>query len=173
MRSRKLFLTAALVAALAGCQADTPEAAEPTASRSAAPTLDAGDVVTETDDMLVDPKQREAVPTWSEDTRAQALAAATTAMTAWARPDLPYDAWWSGLRDHLTSGAREVVAMTDPANVPVTSFGPAQLPDEGDTAYVAWISFETNSGTWWVLAAWQDEGTWLVDRITQSREVAQ
>jgi hypothetical protein len=171
MRSPKFLLAAALVAVLVGCQVDTGEAPSPAGSPSI-PTLGAADVVSETDDMLVDPNQREGVPTWSEETRTQALGAATAAMTAWARPDLPYDAWWSGLQAYLTPAAREVVALTDPANVPVTSFGPAQLPDEGDTAYVAWISFETNSGTWWVLAAWQDEDTWLVDRITQSREVA-
>lgn len=157
---------------LAGCAPSTPTGDAPSTASTGYPTLGAFDAVTEDDDALSDPDAVEQVPAWTDQTRASALEVATAAMTAWARPDLPYDQWWAGLATYLTPGAREVVALTDPANIPVTVAGAATLPDEGDTAYVGWVSFDTDDGTWWVLVAWQETGTWLVDRITASREVA-
>lgn len=166
-------LTAAAVAAvlaLAGCSSTSPDQAP--APTSTHPLLGAGDVVTEDDEMLVDADASESVPAWTDESRRDALDLAVAALAAWARPDLPHDQWWAGLAGYLTAGAREVITMTDPANIPVTSVEAVELPDEGDTAYVGWIAAQTNDGTWWVLVAWQPDGTWLVDRITQSHEVA-
>jgi hypothetical protein len=171
----RALLTAAAIAAaiaLAGCSSNTPAQQQAATPTSTHPVLGAGDVVTEDDDMLIDPEASEAVPMWTDESRVAALDLAARAIEAWARPDLPYEQWWAGLAGYLTPGAREVVALTDPANIPVTSVAGVELPDEGDTAYVGWISADTNDGTWWVLVAWQADGTWLVDRITQSREVA-
>ncbi len=149
----------------------TPGPLAPAAGSSPYPTLGPQDVDSEDGNMLVDPEVTAVVPTWSPELHVAAIDAATTAITDWARPDLTYDQWWPGLAGHLTPGAQQTVVDTDPVNIPVTTVGAAVLPDEGATAYLAWVSFETNAGTWWVLVAWQGDGTWLADRITQSHEV--
>lgn len=130
------------------------------------------DVSSEDLDALVDPDAQETVPMWTVESQQAALEVALATLEAWARPDLPHDHWWSELQRYLTPAAREVVALTDPANIPVTSVSGVQLSEEGDTAYVGWVAAETNDGPWWVLVAWQPDGTWLVDRITRSHEAA-
>lgn len=170
----KRALGAVLVAlVVAGCapQAASQAPAVPSPS-TGHPTLGPADVSSEDADALSDPDASEAVPVWTAESRQAVLEVATAALQAWARPDLPHDQWWSGLSGYLTAGARDVVVLTDPANIPVTSIAAVSLPDEGQTAYVGWVAAETNDGPWWVLVAWQPDGTWLVDRITRSHEAA-
>lgn len=162
-----------VVLALAGCVSPAPPDPTPApAVDSGYPTLGPADVSSEDADALSDPDATEAVPVWTAESRQAVLEVAMAALQAWARPDLPHDQWWSGLSGYLTAGARDVVVLTDPANIPVTSIAAVSLPDEGQTAYVGWVAAETNDGPWWVLVAWQPDGTWLVDRITRSHEAA-
>lgn len=164
----------AVLVILAGCAAPgsaAPAAPAPSEPSTGYPTLGPADVASEDLDALVDPDAREVVPTWTEESRRAALDVAMAAMQAWARPDLPHEQWWAGLQGYLSPGAREVVVMTDPANIPVTTVTDVQLPDEGETAYVGWVEADTDDGPWWVLVACQPDGSWLVDRITRSHEV--
>lgn len=164
-RRSRLVALVALVAVCAGC-GSTPEA-EPAQTPSAVVTLGPSDVELEDPDALVDLGAVEVTP---QDPGPDAGCFAQSVMNAWARPDLPHDQWWAGLSDLLTAGAQEIVVETDPALIPVTSATAVDLVDAG-SPYLAWVSFDSGADTWWVLLAWQPDGRWLADRITQTGPV--
>lgn len=164
-RRTRLAALVALAAVCAGC-GSRPEAGA-AETRSAAVTLGPSDVELEDPDALVDPGTVEVTPQHPE---LDAGCFAQSVMNAWARPDLTHDQWWSGLSGLLTAGAQEIVVETDPALIPVTGAAAVDLVDAG-SPHLAWVSFDSGADTWWVLLAWQSDGRWLADRITQSGPV--
>lgn len=151
--------------ACAGCTGAGEEPGAPIgapAQASGVATLGPEDVELEHSDALVDPGETEALP----DPTALGCAAQAV-MVAWARPDLPHEQWWEALSPLLTAGARDIVVDTDPASIPVHEAFAGELVD-GGSDWLVWVSFSTDVGGWWVLLAWQADGSWLADRITQT-----
>lgn len=95
-----------------------------------------------------------------------AIDAAEAAVTAYARPDLPYQEWIDGLYPHLTQSAGLAYQDTDPAQVPVRQVtGPGTvLPAATDVALI--VRVPTDAGNYDVaLSRTGLEATWLADRI--------
>jgi len=109
----------------------------------------------------------QAVPTWDAASRAAVTAAATTVLTAFARPDLSYDQWWTALEPLLSAQAQLDYAYVDPANVAAKAVtGEAQIVDES-SAYVAHVQVPTDVGTYTlVLSRVDGSAAWLTERIT-------
>lgn len=149
----------------------SPSGAEPTASAGTGAPLDleqftpapAGVVDEDTGETVVP----QVVATWDARSRAAVVAAAVTATTAFARPGVPFDAWWAELSPLLTQRAQQDYAFVDPANVPATAVtGPGVLVDE-TSAYVAGVQVPTDVGPYTVLLTRVDGAApWLVSRLT-------
>ena len=109
----------------------------------------------------------QAVPTWDAASRAAVTAAAATALTAFARPDLSYEQWWTALRPHLSAPAQVDYAYVDPASVPAKDVtGAAQIVDES-SAYVAQVQVPTDVGIYTLVLSRADaDAAWLTERIT-------
>lgn len=106
---------------------DSPAGEAPSATSSATPESDRPPVVTKRDLKGV-----------SED--------AEEVLLAWARPDLGYDAWWSGLAPLLSPGARTDYASTDPASLPELTLGEGVEIRPGPSKDTATVFFETTGG---------------------------
>ena len=106
------------------------------------------------------------VPTWDEESRESATAAAVAVMTAYARPDLPFDQWWAGLQPLLDGKATQDYAYMDPARIVASSVtGPAVITDD-TSAYVAFVDVPTNAGTYGVVLSRADaDSPWLASRF--------
>lgn len=120
----------------------------------------------------------EAYPVWDQASREQAVAAATAAMTAFARPPQGSDpqAWWANLAPLLTPPAQATYASVDPAEVPPTRIsGPAVLvePEPGDTAFLATVHVPTDAGRYaLLLARTGHDAPWLAEQITPPSELS-
>lgn len=177
-----VVLAAALV--LAACTGQDEEPAptvEPTTT--AAPSPDASPslpdlesftppppgLVDEDSDETVEPAP---VPEWDEASRAAVIDAAEAAMTAFARPELDYETWWSELEPLLTPQAAENYAYVDPANIPARQVtGEAFLVND-TSAYVATVEVPTDAGRYHLVLNRKDAAApWLVTRLTPVEEV--
>lgn len=164
-------VVAALV--LAGCAGQDDEAPPaPPNSTPATPVTPDLDQFTPPPSGLVDEDTGETitpqpVPEWNETSRQSVVAAAETAMRAFARPDLDYDTWWAELEPLLTPQATEDYAYVDPANIPVREVtGQGTIIDD-TSAYVAQVEVPTDAGRYWLILNRQDaDAPWLVSRIT-------
>ena len=114
----------------------------------------------------------EPYPTWDAAARAEAVATATTAMSAFARPALDEATWWAELAPLLSPAAATAYAGTDPANVPAQAVtGTATLTDDSST-YLAPVAVPTDVGAYLVLLSRQGQGSpWLVERFTPPETV--
>lgn len=164
-------VVAALV--LAGCAGQDEEAPPaPPSSTPATPVTPDLDQFTPPPSGLVDEDTGETitpqpVPEWDETSRQSVVAAAETAMRAFARPDLDYETWWAELEPLLTPQAAEDYAYVDPANIPVREVtGQGTIIDD-TSAYVAQVEVPTDAGRYWLILNRQDaDAPWLVSRIT-------
>lgn len=107
------------------------------------------------------------VPEWDQASRTAATGAATAVVTAFVRPDQPYEAWWTGLEPLLTPQAAQDYAYVDPANIaPSTITGLAVIVDD-TSAYVAGVEVPTTVGPYTVVLSRTDAaGAWLAVQIT-------
>lgn len=161
----------ALIALLAGCTAQQAEpraqgAEQPAQAPSTAPSQrpPAAAGPTDEDEELPPP---EPYPTWDARARAQAVQAATTAMSAFARPQVDAARWWADLSPLLSPAGAIAYQGTDPAEVPARAVtGPAELVDER-SPYLAGVQVPTDTGPYLVLLS-RDGGAapWLVERLT-------
>jgi hypothetical protein len=98
---------------------------------------------------------------------ASALALATKAMTAFARPQVPAQVWWYDLWPLLSDTARAAYTGTNPANIPahaVTGRG-TLLPTT--TGYLVSVRLPTDVGSWTVLLKRPGQNApWAVERFT-------
>jgi hypothetical protein len=180
MRSGVVLAVLALAAvSLTACSAgQTPQAAPPTTQATTpAPTTSGSTVMPDLDQFTPAPDGAvnqdtgetigaQAVPTWDAASRAAVTAAATTVLTAFARPGLSYDQWWAALEPLLSAQAQLDYAYVDPANVPAKAVtGAAQIVDES-SAYVAHVQVPTDVGTYTlVLSRVDGSAAWLTERI--------
>lgn len=181
MRMRGLAAAGAAIAvviALTACTGSPePEPSTPAPTPSASgPTLPDLDGLTPAPTDAIDTETGEritpnVVPTWDAASRAAAVDAAAKAMTAFARPDLDYDTWWTSVEPLLTQQAAQDYAYVDPANVPARQVtGSAQLVDE-TSAYIAGVEVPTDVGVYTVMLSRADEASpWLVVRFTPPEE---
>ncbi len=93
-------------------------------------------------------------------------------MTAYARPDLPFEQWWAGLQPLLDNKATQDYAYMDPARIVATSVtGPAVITDD-TSAYVAFVDVPTNAGTYGVVLSRADaDSPWLAGRFILPSEL--
>ena len=117
-----------------------------------------------------DPVPEPPAPVWDDAARADALAAAQTAMTAFARPDVPADAWWAELRPLLSDGGATAYAFVDQTQVPASRVtGPPALAAGADprgAPYLARVDVPTDAGTYQLLLVRSAAGDpWAVERL--------
>lgn len=113
-------------------------------------------------------------PVWDEESRAAAVATATGAMTAYARPALDPDTWWAEFSGFLSPAAQQDYQWVQPASIAATSVGaePAALVDDS-SVYLARVEVPTDAGTYRVLLSREDGPTpWLVERVEPPEGVA-
>ena len=179
MRRRSIGVIAAVAAiTLAGCAGQSDP--EPTATPSASDSPLAPDGITHLSpapnasdappDDGVTPGQHEA-PEWDEKSRAEATDAAVKAMTAFARPTLDYDTWWSEVEPLLTIQAAQDYAYVDPATIPASAVtGPGVIVDD-TSAYLARVEVPTNAGTYTLIVSRTNAASpWLVSRFNPPQD---
>lgn len=95
----------------------------------------------------------------------EALELAELAMASFARPDLPYEAWWSDLQPLLSVGAAAAYVTVDPTNIPAREAGEASLP-EWTTPEVARAVVSTDVGSYLVIMSRSEvDPVWRVERF--------
>lgn len=152
------------VLTLAGCVAPSGGTADPSNAPSGSPTVTSTNPVNPSppvDDATVEP-----VPEAGEDSQATAIAAAEKAVTAFARPDLPYQQWIDGLYPYLTQTGAAAYEDTDPTRIPVHQVTGAGtiLPASTEVALI--VQVPTDAGPYNVsLSRPNDQSAWLADRI--------
>lgn len=158
-------IAAALVLStvLAGCTTQNPNETSPSATPSPLPTAPHG-LINEDTQQTIAP---DAEAVWDDESRAAATAAATKAMTAFARPKLDHDTWWAELSPLLNQQAREDYAYVQPQAIPASSVtGPAKITDDS-SALVVHVSVPTNVGAYDVILNRVDGASpWLAARFT-------
>lgn len=113
-----------------------------------------------------------ATPSATSSTTPQAAADAPTAalraFQAWAQPELPYKAWWAGLRPLLSTAGQAAYASTDPAEIPrLKVTGAAVETDRERTAFTRLVEIPTDQGQFGLVLSRGENGTgpWLLLRI--------
>jgi hypothetical protein len=156
-RGARAVVVLAVVAA-AGCAGP---AAPPGGSR---PALTAGANARQPDRDAGPPSF--AYPSADAASRRAALDAATTTVTAFARPGETPAAWWAGLSPLLSPAGAVAYLGTDPAEIPAHEVtGPASV-GASPSAFLATVFVPTDAGEYAVLLVRADAGApWLAERI--------
>lgn len=146
---------------LAGCGMDGQTGAAPSPDGSESPAVNQH---LEPDGDYPTPSGQ---PTWSAEARKSAVNRAEEAMTAFTSTDTSADAWWKGLKKHLSQTARSDYSGTDPRNVPAREVtGQGKLVDDS-SAYLARVRVPTDIGGYEVLLSRTgNAGPWMVERMT-------
>jgi hypothetical protein len=97
-----------------------------------------------------------------------ALNAATAYVRAWARPQLDRDTWYAGTRHLVTPAYAQLLADTDPANVPAQAVTGAARAVSSTTAVVV-ADVPTDTGTVRVRLTPSDD-RWLVATCAPAQE---
>ncbi len=167
-----VVLAAVLTVGCACSPTSEPGVPEPERSGPAYPTAGAGDGSTSPageqpggDDH--DDDQPPAAP----PPAAQAAPVAAAFAAAWARPDLPADAWWRGVAPHCDEGFARALRSVDPARVPAMRVAgrpvAKQAPKDGAAVY----EVATDAGTLTVTLAGVG-GQWVVTGNDFTRPVS-
>jgi len=162
-------LVVAASLALTGCTPSPGAAPAPTGSAiesgaispSTSPTDDHAHAEGDEDDHPSVP-----IPEAGADSQADASTAATTAVTAFARPTLPESQWWGELLPLLSQKGAVAYEGTLPSNIPVTAVtGPATvLPASTEVATL--VEVPTDAGLYVVtLVRGSPNEPWLAERI--------
>ncbi|PPF72628.1 hypothetical protein [Pseudoclavibacter sp. Z016] len=104
---------------------------------------------------------------WDETSRAAAVSAAETAMTAYARPSVDPNTWIEDLTPLLTPKAAKDYNFIRNGNIPATQVtGPGVIVND-DSVYLAHVEVPTDAGTWTVMIVREyGDSPWLVERFT-------
>lgn len=166
-----VFLAVVTASTLTACTGQRDPAAPTASVSSTSPIYPDTSQLTPAPEGLLDEDTGEThvpqlVPTWDDESRETATAAAVAVMTAYARPDLPFDQWWGGFQPLLDQTATQDYAYMDPARIVATNVaGPAVIVDD-TSAYVALVNVPTNAGIYGVILSRADAGSpWLTARI--------
>ncbi len=105
--------------------------------------------------------------------RAGARQQALTTMRAYTRSGVSPNAWWNGLRPHLSAAAQADYTGTDPSQVLASRItGPVRLTPASLPA-LARVAVPTDAGIYLVLLARSTGQGWTVERITPPEPVHQ
>lgn len=172
-RWARSVLAAGVALAVGGCSGDQPAPADPPAATSGSIRAQEPPAVQGPSDQDEERPAAAPAPTWDEAARAGALAAATTAVTAFARPRADPQTWWADLAPLLTPAAAAAYAGTDPRNVPARSVtGDAVLVDDA-SAYLVGVQVPTDVGACTVLLSREGQGSpWLVEQLVPPESVS-
>lgn len=108
-----------------------------------------------------------APPTRDESSTAAAVELAQQAMTAFARPTIDADSWFTELAPLLTPDARSSYYGTDPDEVPAHAVTAPGRAEESPSAYLAYVTVPTDVGDYRVLLSREGRDTgWLVETMT-------
>ncbi|MGY1638774.1 hypothetical protein ACI78V_19170 [Geodermatophilus sp. SYSU D00742] len=106
-------------------------------------------------------------PVDDDVSRTAALDAATTALTAFARPTVDPARWWTELQPLLSPAAAAAYEGTDPAAVPASAVTGPPRATPAVSGYLATVLVPTDAGEYAVLLVREGDGApWLVERIT-------
>ena len=113
------------------------------------------------------------VPSWDEESRADAGRAAEVAVAAYAA-DLDPDTWWGSLAPLLTPSAQTAYVGTDPSNVPVGALtGPPVVLTQTPSSFLVQVDVPTDVGPYGVLLARTGaRQPWLVERFPPVSDAA-
>lgn len=133
-----------------------------TAPATAAPTTVGGP-----NDVAMSAPPAPVLPTQDATSSAAAVDLAQRAMTAFARPTLDDDQWFTDLGPLLTPAARSAYVGTDPAEVPARAVtGPGRAADS-PSAFLAYVVVPTDVGDYRLLLSREGgDADWLVETIT-------
>ena len=159
-RPTAIVTAAALVVLLAGCVPTSPNP-QPTV---APPTDHALPTTTPTqpiDDADVTP-----APEADGASQQDAIAAATTVMETFARPQLSAVEWWRDMLPLLSQQGAHAYEGTDPSRIPVSAVtGDAQILD-GSTEVMLIVQLPTDAGLYNITLTRPDASSrWLAERI--------
>lgn len=166
-----VVITAAVV--LAGCTGttETPEPASTPSVSTSGPIFPDSSTFTPAPQGAMDEDSGEThgprtVPSWDDNSRQSAIAAAQTVMLAYARPDLGFDEWWANLQPLLDQKATQDYAYMDPSRIVATTItGPPVITDE-TSAYVAYVDVPTDAGMYGLILSRVDgDSPWLTSRF--------
>lgn len=147
--------------ALGGCAA-TPEGQQPPSVKPSEVSATPATPLPESDrGATVAP-----VPEAEQSSQDAALKAAEAALTAYARPDLSYTDWITGLYPHLSQAGAAAYEDTDPSRIPVTRItgNGKVLPAPTEVALV--VEIPTDAGAYNVsLSRPSADAAWQADRI--------
>ena len=154
----------AVLLTLSGCASGANTSANtplPSSSSTGSPSTTGPNPTPPVGDPTVAP-----VPEASETSQAAAIDAAEKVVTAFGRPDLPYQAWMDGLYPLMTQAGAAAYEDTDPTNVPVHQVtGDGKILD-GSTEVALIVQVPTDAGLYNVsLSRTSADAPWLADRI--------
>lgn len=164
---RTLSITAAAAIAsgallLAGCT--SPDAQQPAATSTTSPSSTATFAPDQPD--VSDDQDLVDEPAAAEQSKADAITAATATMTAFARPDLSEAEWWNGLLPHLSQEGAAAYEGTLPENIPVTAVTGDATVLEGATDVIVLVEVPTDAGAYVITLTRSDASQpWLAERI--------
>lgn len=106
------------------------------------------------------------VPEAGVDSQMDAVTAATAAVTAFARPDLPEQQWWNELLPLLSQKGAVAYEGTLPSNIPVTAVTGTAAVMDASTDVATLVQVPTDAGDYIVtLVRGSTEEPWLAERI--------
>lgn len=158
---------------LTACATDEPaETAVPTATPTSTMFVPDLDQFTPPPEGIIDDKTGQttgpkAPAVWDEASRAAVIAAAETAMTAYARPTVDANTWITELTPLLTPKAAKDYNYSRNSNIPATQVtGPGVIVKD-DSVYLAHVEVPTDAGTWTLMLVREyGDSPWLVERFT-------
>ncbi|RLK12660.1 hypothetical protein DER29_5943 [Micromonospora sp. M71_S20] len=148
---------------LTACAASQPAPAgsAPTTGTAAEPAVPTGTLPADPDGVL---------PATSVAADPAAVTTALRFVRAWARPDLPAETWWAGVRPYAVPAYAELLATVDPANVPATRLtGGGQVV--AATAQRVDVDVSTDAGVLRVVCV-RSGHRWLVATLGVAKEAA-
>jgi len=151
---------------LAGCS--TPPAQGPAPAESS--ESNASGAPSQSSDSQGDEEEEEhpsvPVPEANAASQTDAIAAATAALTAFARPSLPEGQWWNELLPLLSQKGAVAYEGTLPANIPVTAVTGAAVVLDASTDVATLVEVPTDAGAYIVtLVRGSTTEPWLAERI--------
>ena len=106
------------------------------------------------------------VPEANTASQTDAVAAATAAVTAFARPSLPEQQWWTELLPSLSQTGAVAYEGTLPSNIPVTTVTGAAVVLDASTDVATLVEVPTDAGAYLVTRVrGSTDEPWLAERI--------
>lgn len=147
-----------LAVLLIGCAPDAQPEPSPTTPSESPPTASSEQPLDDAE--IVTP------PEAGSQSQTDAIAAATTVMTTFARPDLGAEEWWNAMLPLLSQQGAYAHQDTDPARIPVSAVTGTGEILEGSTEVSLIVRIPTDAGPYNITLTRPDSSSpWLAERI--------